>query len=329
MLDTLSAPAPNLPTPPLSPSPRRARLWWLAVVLIFFTVSNFLILPTLLQLNFFGPPTPLAVIGLAVEVGGVIAQFLILSFLAPLGPGSTLLRQGMVWLAAAALVGSFATGVGIVIRWQADSSAPENFVFLFIPLFAIPAVFATCQAPLWALRYFLRWRTAASDGIAQDSGQISIGGMFVATAVVAVALGLCRLGLSMEHAQWGEGQYGQGLSPLAWWGGIGLAAAIAWTISAAVLPVTSMLILRSKSWMVGATTAFAYLSGCVLSVHLVARVWSGVWPDGEAIALLATFYFSIAVSLLLSLLIIRSAGYRLWWGREAATIPLEKEAAKN
>jgi len=206
------------------------------------------------------------------EMGSIFSQMLILSFFAVLGPGKSLLRQGVVWLIAAGLLGSFAAGIAIASTLDTSlriGGGPGGS--LFVSLFAVPAVLCACQTPLWGLRYFARWRTTTSDGPDQDLGQISIRGMLAATAVVAVSLGLCRLGLSLEALQWGGGQYGQPLAPLVWWSGIGIASAIGLAFSLVVLPVTSLLVLRPQSGFLGLVYAAAYLAGSAVMFVLVAN----------------------------------------------------------
>ena len=186
---------------------------------------------------------------------------LVLSFFAVLGPGKSLLRQGVVWLVAVTLVGSFAAGIAIASMME-TSIHIGGVGSMLVSLFAIPAILCACQAPLWGLRYFARWRTTTSDGSDKDLGQISIRGMLAATAVVAVVLGLCRLGLSLEALQWDEGRYGQPLAPLVWWTGIGIASVSTLALSLVVLPVTSLLVLRSQSVLLGLVYATAYLAAC-------------------------------------------------------------------
>ena len=197
-------------------------------------------------------------------------------------------------------------------------NAPPNFIFP--PIFAVPAVLSACQAPLWALRFFLRWRMAPGEDGADDSGQISIRGMLAATAIVAVVLGLCRLGLSIDNMQRGDRQYGDvtftgPLSAVVWWSNIGITSAIALAFSAVVLPATSLLVLRAQSGILGVVFAAAYLAGCVLTFYLVFSAFTGAWWAEDVHILLLMLYLSITAYLLPSLVIFRSAGYRLWWWR--------------
>ena len=190
---------------------------------------------------------------------------------------------------------------------------------MLVSLFAVPAILCACQTPLWGLRYFARWRTATSDGSDQDLGQISIRGMLAATAVVAVVLGLCRLGLSLEALQWGEGQYGQPLAPLVWWSGIGIASVSTLAHSLVVLPVTSLLVLRPPFGLLGLAYATAYLAACALAFLAVASIITQDFPSEEGCTILFMYYLSITGYLLTSLVIFRWAGYRLWWGRPEGT----------
>ena len=195
-----------------------------------------------------------------------------------LGPGKNLLRQGVVWLIAVALIGSFAAGIGVVYKTDPFLFGNPAGIGLLVSLFAVPAVLCACQTPLWGLRYFARWRTSTSDGPNQDLGQISIRGMLTATAVVAVVLGLCRLGHSLEALQWGDGRYGQPLAPQVWWSGIGIACAIALAVSLVVLPVTSLLVLRLNSGVLGVFFAAAYLTACTVTLILVFGAFAGSFP---------------------------------------------------
>lgn len=303
-------------TSPATPQPRPARLWWLAVLAVFMALGNAAFLPTLVGIDPPGPgPGSLLVFLIGMEMGSVFAQMLILSFFAVLGPGKSLLRQGVVWLVAAALIGCFAAGVRIAGAMDTPLSHGAPGAAMLIALFAVPAVFCACQTPLWGLRYFARWRTATSAGANQDLGQISIRGMLAATTVVAIVLGLCRLGLSLEALQWGDGQYGQPLAPLVWWSGIGIACAIALAVSLVILPVTSLLVLRFPSGVLGVVFAAAYLAGCFLTFIVVMSLITRNPPDAEGCTILFVYFLSIAGYLLTSLAIFRWAGYRLWWGR--------------
>jgi hypothetical protein len=293
------------------PVAKPARLWWLAAMVAFLALGNVILLPpAIVGIDPPGPGTPSQVL-ISWEIGSLLAQMLIVAFFAVLGPGGNLPRQGLVWLAAALFTGSFAGGVELASRW-------DNFngiqYFLLIPLFAVPAVLCAAQAPLWILRYIARWRTASS-GTAQDLGQISIRGMLAATAIVAAVLGLCRLGLTIENMSWGDGRYGQPLPAANWWTGIGIASGVLLAISTVVLPVASMLVLRSRSCIRGVFFAGAYLAGCAIACYVVFSAFTGAWFAEEVYTLFLLVYLSITACLLTSLAIFRWAGYRLWWGR--------------
>ncbi|MFN0017101.1 MAG: hypothetical protein ACKVP0_02510 [Pirellulaceae bacterium] len=305
-------PKPRLPTP--SPSACPARLWWLALLAVLFALNNIAFFPTLTRID---PPGPGALVQIVIgmEMGSIFSQMLILSFFAVLGPGKSLLRQGVVWLVAVALAGSFAAGVAIASTMDTAIYIGGPGGSMFVSLFAVPAVLCACQTPLWGLRYFARWRTATSNAPECDLGQISIRGLLAATTLVAVVLGLCRLGLWLEAQQWGEGQYGQPLSPLVWWSGIGIASAIAFAFSLVVLPVTSLLVLRSHSGLLGLAYATAYLATCAVAFLVVASIIARNFPSEEGCTILFLYFLCITGYLLTSLAIFRWAGYRLWWGR--------------
>jgi hypothetical protein len=167
----LIVPKPSLPPTPKT-GPHRSRLWWLAALVVFLALSNAAHFPTLARIDPPGPDTLLQMV-IGVEQGSIFAQMLVLSFFAVLGPGRSLLRQGVVWLVAVALTASLTAGIAIASMMIHVGGVGS----MLVSLFAVPAILCACQTPLWGLRYFARWRTATSDGPDQDLGQISIRGM--------------------------------------------------------------------------------------------------------------------------------------------------------
>jgi hypothetical protein len=157
-----------------------------------------------------------------------------------------------------------------------------------------------------------------SSDTTQDLGQISIRGMLIATAVVAAVMGLCRMGLWIVNSALVDERFGEPFSAASWWGDIGIATAIAIGVSTVVLPVTSLLVLRLQSRVLGILLAVCYLAVCASIFVVVMSVSTGDFPDLEGYAMLLAFFVTITGYLLTSLVIFRSAGYRLWWGREGS-----------
>ncbi|MFN0017100.1 MAG: hypothetical protein ACKVP0_02505 [Pirellulaceae bacterium] len=276
--------------------PHPERLWWLAAVAVAFVISNATIVPMLGQVQ-----ASETWIGLA--EGGVLAQILILAFFAVFGPGANLPRQVTIWLLSGALMGSFALGVKFARSSPSILANPSDE--LLFSMYAMPLMICVSQVPLWGLRYFLGWRVLTSDEKRTNHERMSIGGMLTATAVVAAAFGLSRLGL----IKW--------TNEMEWWRNIGIVSVVSLFISVLVLPIVSLLILRSQSGKRGCIAAGLYLAGCILTLLLVANSSERMRLRGETYQYLWMIYVSITGYLLTSLAIFRWAGYRLWWGRPA------------
>jgi hypothetical protein len=290
------------------------RLWWLAAIAVLFAVCDFALLP-LVYAQATAPAGANTAVATLVPLlmGCVISQFLVLSMLAVLGPGTDWINQGIVWLVGVALMGSYFSGTIAAMKVHFDIIDLGHSMAL--GLFAVPAVFCGCQIPLWALRGIFRWRTAVPGRLAQNPGQMSIRGILIATAVVAIVLTLCRVGHWIENLQWVPQQSAPPLSALIWWTGIGIVAAVLLAVSTVVVPLTMLFALRARSGVMGIAMSAGYLAACICTFVFIERVASRRMLQLDEFLFVSMHYLGITAPLLATYAILRWAGYRLIWGR--------------
>jgi hypothetical protein len=235
--------------------------------------------------------------------GGMCAQLGLLTIWGAIGVGRTWERQlctmilGSIWLASW-FCGSFLFGSRQFVMNSWRDAAPA---------LCLPLLLLTTQVPLWIFRVLARWRLAY-DGPAVPGRppQMSIAGLLGATTLVGVSLGLTKLGLGLSR----EDQ-------AAWWIGLSIACGSCFAAGLVILVPVSALVLRLRIWPLGSLLALLYLLGLTILVGLTTLAIMGRrgGPFDTYLAL-PTMFCGFAFGLLLPLVLLRLANYRLRWGRE-------------
>jgi hypothetical protein len=129
--------------------------------------------------------------------GPVAAQLGLLSIWATLGPRPWRVRLPTTLIMGMGLYGALL--VGMMASWEPPTHAVREMVqsLLFVPL-----VFLAAQLPLWILRFAIGCRIVLDDADEADrpteSRQFGVQHLLVATALVAIALGLASTALASE-----------------------------------------------------------------------------------------------------------------------------------
>lgn len=123
--------------------------------------------------------------------GVVLSQFGLLALWAVLGPGPWFVRQ------PAAMFGVLISYGALLSNGRVGAERELFRVALMLPL-----VFLCLQSPLWLFRLICGWQIVPSGepriAIA-DARRFSLGQLFAATTVVAVAIGLAEVGHETER----------------------------------------------------------------------------------------------------------------------------------
>lgn len=144
-----------------------------------------LLAATLMERNSSSVPIP------SLIVGAVLTQFGLLALWAVLGPRPWFVRQPAAIFGALISYGALLSGDRVI--------AEREFFRIALML---PLVFLCLQAPLWLFRLICGWQIVQSGepriAIA-DARRFSLGQLFAATTVVAVAIGLAEAGHETER----------------------------------------------------------------------------------------------------------------------------------
>ncbi|MFN0020774.1 MAG: hypothetical protein ACKVP0_21145 [Pirellulaceae bacterium] len=237
-------------------------------------------------------------------IGSIGGQAGTLAILAVLGPASTLRRH----LVAVSL------GLGMALAWFVGLLISQSMYGRHFPemvnvagmLLVIPLLFCVCELPLWFFRTFLRWRLELPAEGRTRPPQLTIAGILIATAAVALSLGAVRLGDKLAG----------GGSEAHWWMGVAFASAWCGGFSLVVLPVVVPLIFRTQSLMIGLLVASAWMGLLMTTLLIVMSALSGYFPKRE-LHLIVCIALGFLFTLLGPLALCRLYGYRLRWGREA------------
>jgi hypothetical protein len=303
-------PAPPIRLRPVvesAPSP----LWgWLAAIAAGFMALNFLLMPML----FMAPPgrNEIGACLACLSVGMIGAEPGLLAIAAVFAPGAAWRRHLIVGLLALAFaLSGFGSFVATKLVYSHRTYFPE--VLEVLPFFLlVPILFLVCQMPLWFFRSFLCWRIASREKAAADRApQLSIAGILLATAVVAMGLSFVRLGnylISHVDPQV-ESQY--------WWLGTGISAAFMAAFSIAVLPPFTGAVFRAKSPLLGLLGATVWMILLFGFVTVIIRWINGGWPVPVPFYPFAAIAAGFAGGLLGPLVVVRLFGYRLLWGKKA------------
>lgn len=235
--------------------------------------------------------------------GAIAAQPGLLAIWAVLGPQRLLVRWSLSLLVAALL--------WCVLLWGmivADLSGGELRNFARGTLM-LPLIFLAVQLPLWILRLATGWHLVVgqtSDGPSSvQSRQFGLQHILGATTVIAVALGLARLGLPELGMADGGGD------PYAW---LSLMFAClmcgVWSAFSTVPCLWAALIARNKAASALIIAVYTVLMS-LLVVAVMAVIEGGFVPFGEAAWIVCRVHGGLVLMLLGGLHVARLSGYAL------------------
>jgi hypothetical protein len=278
----------------------------LAVVALCFALANVTIFPASQSMR----PATLGELWTAFCFGLIGAEAGLLAIAAVLGPGKGLLRHLIVAPLAMIWIGAWLLGYG----WTWWNHSGYFFYPVWKEVWAgillIPILFCACALPLWIVHGLLRWgiEPASQGGRRRKLPHLSIGGILIATGGVAVALAGVRLGRYIV---------GQ-VDEAEWWGACGIAMAFVGGISLFTLPLCAWATLRCRSLRAGVIAMFAWLTTVAFTLVCIISVIDGDWPPWEFWLPFTGIVLGFAFGILGTLSLVRCAGYRLQWGREAS-----------
>ena len=277
--------------------------WWqlgLACLLfVLFAISD----AAVLKLMDVFSPRDWGAFWVYLTAGGMCAQLGLLTIWGAIGVGKTWHRQlcvlilGGIWLASwfcgSALFGSRQF---VVNSWREAA-----------PALCLPLLLLTTQLPLWIFRVLARC-ALAYDGpaIPGRPPQMSIAGLLGATTLIGISLGLTKLGWELSK-----------VNQAAWWIGLSIACGSCFAASLAILVPVSALALRLRVWLLGSLLALLYLLGlAVLGILTTLAIMGRQGGPFDTFLALPSMFCGFAFGLLLPLMLLRLANYRLRWGRE-------------
>lgn len=294
------APQPaELPTFARPASRDKELMVWLLAISASLALMNLSILPVIERS---GPDDVRACWG-TFCIGSIGGQAGILAILAVLGPASTLRRH----MAAVSL------GLGWALTWFVGFLISQSMYGRHYPeivnvagaMLVVPLLFCVCELPFWFFRTFLRLRIELSADVQRRPPQLTIAGILIATAAVALSLGAVRLG----HHLAGRGNEAN------WWMGVAFASAWCGGTSLVVLPVVTALVFRTQSLVIGLLVSSAWIGLLFVGLLLVISTLVGSFPTRE-MHLFVFIALGFTSTLLGPLALCRHYGYRLRWGRE-------------
>lgn len=302
-------PAPPIRLRPVVESASSPVLGWLAVIAAGFIALNFLLMPTLFMIN--PGRNEIGAFLACLSLGVIGAEPGLLAIAAVFGPGATWRRQLVVAVLALVLaLSGFGSFVATKLVYSHRNYFPD--VLEVLPFFLlVPILFLACQIPLWFFRSFLCWRIVGREQAAAGRApQLSIAGILLATAVVALGLSCGRLGhyLISQDLQTENDD---------WWLGTGISATFVAAFSIAFLPPFTGAVFRAKSPLLGLLGAAAWMILLFGSAIATIRWVNGGWPVPVPWYPFAAIAAGFASGLLGPLLVARLFGYRLLWGTKA------------
>ena len=248
------------------------------------------------------------------SVGIIGAEWGILVIAAVLGPGKCWLRHLAVTPLAACFIFSWLFSIQVA-RWLDEAGidysgfSDWNRVFAIILLF--PLIICACELPLWTFRVLLRWRIelVSPTGCPSEPSHLSIGGILIATAAVAMALASTRWGYYLAKEE---------ITEPSSWGELGFVLGIGGVISLVTLPFCTWATLRCRSLLVGLLTMTSWLVVAAVCLLVAISVLERRWPPTAVYLTFTTLIVGYTLGLAVPLTLIRIAGYRLLWGRESS-----------
>lgn len=288
------------PFPPPQPPVRWLPLALLIPLIGLFALSD----AAVLKLMEVFRPEDWGAFWVYLTAGGMCAQLGLLTIWGAIGLGRAWQRQILVMCIGSLWIGAWIAGRLLLKHDWISPNWRET-----APAFCLPLVLLVMQSPLWAFRIFGRWRLAHDEAASLNRPpQMTIAGILGAMTLVGITLALVKLGLQVSGAK--ESGF--------WWIAVAVACASGALASLVVLVPVSLMTLRMKSWVAGTGLSVGYLLAVVTIAVLTASGIHGSLRLLEFRNLLAlpTAFSGLAGGLLLPLVLIRLANYRLRWGRE-------------
>jgi len=238
-------------------------------------------------------------------MGIVGAEASLLAMAAVFGPGSPWLRRPMVLGLGLIFVLAWLVGYIVMERLYLNNSYYPGLPDFLSALLMLPILYCGCEVPLWVFRTLFRWRMVRDQNVRPlKNSQLSIADILVATAFVALALAAVRQNDIVMHEGWRR---------------IGNIAALMAGGSLAVLPFTMGAVFRRWPAWVGMLAAATWTSLLFLLLFTGLCLLAGFSPTISSWCQFAAFTVGFTSVLLTPLLLTRTSGYRLLWGREEAT----------
>lgn len=242
----------------------------------------------------------IAIPAIAAIVGCLLAQLGVVATWGALGAASPVTRWVSGLFAAAGLLFFACTGATFELPVHDWGSMIDPLLAGL--LLILPLAYLGVQIPIWAMNLGWGCRFAAAEAPDAPPRQFTLRGLFIATAAVAVILGLLNLLMRSEEV----------VNVV----GVCLLGGSVWGLLAVVPCLLSAFV--PKTPRKGAALLFAYIGVLSLGVPTIALMTSGIWGRGdEFIAFVtwtiwgATVLTSIAGMLFGSFCVLRHAGYSL------------------
>jgi hypothetical protein len=236
--------------------------------------------------------------------GGMAAQLGLLTIWGAVGLGKAWQRQLLVMGVGGLWIGAWVAGRFLLKERGFSPSWNES-----APAFCLPLVLLAMQLPLWIFRVLAQWRLVSNDGIAPSKPpQMTIAGILGAMTLIGISLALVKLGLQVIESE----------ETAFWWTAVAVACASGGIISLLVLVPITVLMLRLNSWLAGLGLSVLFLLAIVSIAVITTAAITGNMRSmsfGTYLAFPAAFS-GLVGGLLLPLVLIRLANYRLRWGRE-------------
>jgi hypothetical protein len=280
------------------------------LVVVGFAACDVAIAPAM----FVYQPQDFAAVFIYAAMGAIGAQGGLLAIWSVLGPGPAWQRRvseltiGLFWLCA------WAVGYLLARQFSTRPYGVSREVWLVL---CAPAIYLAAQFPLWVVRVPFRWRIEFSQAATIDRPRatLTLAELMVVTATVAVVLGLAR----------GSHYAAEPHSRESFWPALAIGAASAAGISlAGTLPALGLILGSRRLWVgLAILIAYALLAWLitVVAIYFVAiggMSWRPFRPLSDALYPLTPVYAGFTLGLVVPLILARSVGYRLRWGRPSA-----------
>ncbi len=281
----------------VSPNANERTRWTLGVCFLLFSFNNFIVGPLLEALR----PNNASFIMAVACVGLVGAQLAAHAVWCVFAPYSRVRRIGVAVGTAVALIGVW--GLGMILTGAVGTRHHINWEAIRI-LLCLPLLVVAIQSPLWAAKYWLRWRIILSSSVCDPIAGRAVGirELLIAMAVGAGVLSAARLAVPLDTPT------EQFLLPM-----VIVAAILALVSLSTTVPIMlTTLRARRLAWALAALLLYS-------TVFTRAAVWIAVAMAQQDTLLLRLIFSSIFgtyfLGLTACLLLARKLSWRLVWNR--------------